>query len=100
MLKEALEVIRVAVADRDCPVRRTGQVERLPRYLKIKKPEGEIIRGGPQGERVPAREPVPDVRHRLRISRKRPSCPATDDGGSHGHELSIDADDRHRESDL
>ena len=45
VLKESLEVKGVAVAHRDSPVRRTGQVERLPGSLKIKKLEGKIVRG-------------------------------------------------------
>src|SRR5436190_1471697 len=100
MLKKALEVISAAVPDRDPLVRLTSQVERLPCALKIEIAEGQIIRAWPEKKNVSSEDPLPDVRHRLRISRERPSGADSDEDRPHRCEPAVNADDSHRRPDL
>jgi hypothetical protein len=96
MLKEALEIIGAAVADRDPLVGRSGQMERLPRPLEIEKLERKIISARPQEEDVPPEAPISDVRYGLRVGRERPSGAASDDGRLSWRERLINADDGDR----
>src|SRR5262249_56867243 len=100
MLKKTLEVIGAAVADCDPPVRRSGQMERMPCPLEIEVLEGKVIRARLQEEDVPPGGPIPDVRHGLRLSGERPSGAASDEGRLHRCEPLINADHGHRRSDL
>jgi hypothetical protein len=99
VFKKALEIICAAVADRDPLVRLTGQVERLPCPLKIEVTEGQIIRAWPEKKNVSSEDPIPDVRHRLRISRERPSGAGSDEDRPHRCEPAVNSDDGHRRSD-